>query len=547
MGQLGDQRTRELAALGLRESKPRGRALPGEPPGLAGQRGPGGEGFDAAVAGAVALAVRPVEVNDHVAELATGADRAPVGLAAQDESASDSGADRHDDGLAEPARRTGPVLGQSGGIAVVVDEHGKTETLGHQIGEGNVEQRQVDGHHRDPRALVDQAGNAKADRLHLGPSRLTDLLDGITTTSSKLRWSRPETVRCARWWTPSSGSTAPARSFVPPRSTPMVRRSGMRSLYAVNRATTMANKPRNPASSQDPPYRVYRGGEGDRGASSGSSSRGGAGGRGGASAGGPPPPYKVYRSNPRGLRARLRGEDDVVAPPVAAVTAATDRSRPVGAGAGSGGPITPWRVVQWVLAADRGLAPALRGPVLHQRLRSERQPPQPRPRTPSARAEHALLDRHRARAGDRSAPQGHPRAGANTNDKGSRSDTIMLWRIGGGTSRRLSIPRDTMANIPGYGVTKINAAYAYGGPALAIKTIEQFTGTEDQPPDRGQPGQLPQVHRRHRRCRRDDRPDLLEHQRWRQERRLHAQPPPGDPSSRRPGRSDPGPDARERL
>jgi LCP family protein required for cell wall assembly len=73
-------------------------------------------------------------------------------------------------------------------------------------------------------------------------------------------------------------------------------------------------------------------------------------------------------------------------------------------------------------------------------------------------------------------PKGSKEPGANTNDKGSRSDTIMLWRVGGGVSRRLSIPRDTVAQIPGYGATKINAAYAYGGPALAIKTIEQFTG-----------------------------------------------------------------------
>jgi LCP family protein required for cell wall assembly len=58
---------------------------------------------------------------------------------------------------------------------------------------------------------------------------------------------------------------------------------------------------------------------------------------------------------------------------------------------------------------------------------------------------------------------------------GIRSDSIMLWRIGGGTSRRLSIPRDTWVNIPGHGQSKINAAYAYGGPALAIKTIERFT------------------------------------------------------------------------
>jgi LCP family protein required for cell wall assembly len=75
-------------------------------------------------------------------------------------------------------------------------------------------------------------------------------------------------------------------------------------------------------------------------------------------------------------------------------------------------------------------------------------------------------------------PSGTHEAGANTHDTGSRSDTIMLWRIGGGVSRRLSIPRDTMAEIPGHGESKINAAYAYGGPALAIKTVEQFTGVK---------------------------------------------------------------------
>ena len=52
----------------------------------------------------------------------------------------------------------------------------------------------------------------------------------------------------------------------------------------------------------------------------------------------------------------------------------------------------------------------------------------------------------------------------------------MLWRIGGGTSRRLSIPRDTAADIPGHGLSKINAAWAYGGPALTIKTLENITG-----------------------------------------------------------------------
>ncbi len=71
---------------------------------------------------------------------------------------------------------------------------------------------------------------------------------------------------------------------------------------------------------------------------------------------------------------------------------------------------------------------------------------------------------------------GSKEPGSNYNDAGSRSDTIMIWRVGGGTSRRLSIPRDTAVDIPGYGMNKINAAYAFGGPALAIKTIKQFTG-----------------------------------------------------------------------
>jgi LCP family protein required for cell wall assembly len=71
---------------------------------------------------------------------------------------------------------------------------------------------------------------------------------------------------------------------------------------------------------------------------------------------------------------------------------------------------------------------------------------------------------------------GSKEPGANFNEAGSRSDTIMLWRVGGGVSRRLSIPRDTVANIPGHGLAKINAAFAYGGPELALKTIKEFTG-----------------------------------------------------------------------
>ena len=58
----------------------------------------------------------------------------------------------------------------------------------------------------------------------------------------------------------------------------------------------------------------------------------------------------------------------------------------------------------------------------------------------------------------------------------SRADTIMIVHAGLGGVRKLSIPRDTRADIPGHGTAKINAAYALGGPALTIETVERFMG-----------------------------------------------------------------------
>ena len=57
-----------------------------------------------------------------------------------------------------------------------------------------------------------------------------------------------------------------------------------------------------------------------------------------------------------------------------------------------------------------------------------------------------------------------------------RSDTIMLVHAAFGSVRKLSIPRDVEVNVPGFGVNKVNAAYAFGGPALTIETIEGFLG-----------------------------------------------------------------------
>ena len=60
----------------------------------------------------------------------------------------------------------------------------------------------------------------------------------------------------------------------------------------------------------------------------------------------------------------------------------------------------------------------------------------------------------------------------------SRADSIMLLRIGGGHNATLSIPRDTVVDIPGSGRNKINASYAIGGPALAVATVKQYLGIE---------------------------------------------------------------------
>lgn len=60
----------------------------------------------------------------------------------------------------------------------------------------------------------------------------------------------------------------------------------------------------------------------------------------------------------------------------------------------------------------------------------------------------------------------------------ARADTLMVVHAGGGSFRKVSIPRDTFAAIPGEGNGKINSAYAFGGAALQIKTVEDFLGID---------------------------------------------------------------------
>jgi LCP family protein required for cell wall assembly len=59
---------------------------------------------------------------------------------------------------------------------------------------------------------------------------------------------------------------------------------------------------------------------------------------------------------------------------------------------------------------------------------------------------------------------------------GRRTDTIMLLHTGRGPNLLMSLPRDSLVEVPGHGVTKINAAFAFGGPKLLVQTIEGATG-----------------------------------------------------------------------
>ena len=57
---------------------------------------------------------------------------------------------------------------------------------------------------------------------------------------------------------------------------------------------------------------------------------------------------------------------------------------------------------------------------------------------------------------------------------GQRSDTMMIAHIDPGKRDRHArvVPRDLWVDIPGHGTSKLNAAFAFGGPQLAIATIE---------------------------------------------------------------------------
>jgi LCP family protein required for cell wall assembly len=64
------------------------------------------------------------------------------------------------------------------------------------------------------------------------------------------------------------------------------------------------------------------------------------------------------------------------------------------------------------------------------------------------------------------------------NEGNGRSDTILVVHLNAKRNKAyiISFPRDMYVNVPGYGRNKINAAFAFGGTPLAVRTVENLSG-----------------------------------------------------------------------
>jgi LCP family protein required for cell wall assembly len=177
-----------------------------------------------------------------------------------------------------------------------------------------------------------------------------------------------------------------------------------------------------------------------------------------------PPEYKVYRARRKplarggdldALRRRLSRDRDGDRP-------RAPRDKP---------PITPGRVLKWVALAIAGwLVLSLLVFLVSAQTQDG----------VSAETERALSSEGNLFTGSNILVLGSDvRTGESIDQSQSgpgRSDTIMLVHSAFGSVRKLSIPRDVEVDIPGHGINKINAAYALGGPALTIETVESFLG-----------------------------------------------------------------------
>jgi LCP family protein required for cell wall assembly len=186
---------------------------------------------------------------------------------------------------------------------------------------------------------------------------------------------------------------------------------------------------------------------------------------------GGPPEYKVYRS-----RKRLSDRFGPVATnPLEALRKRRGRKEPRPPGAPERGRITPRRVIKWLALAVLGwiliaivafFISAQTSPSVSDKTKDALSP------GGAVLAGSTILV-----LGSDERPKGSKEPGAGEGPP--RADSILLMRVGFGSVRKLSILRDTQAEIPGSGLQKINAAYAIGGAPLMIETLENFFDDDD--------------------------------------------------------------------
>lgn len=247
------------------------------------------------------------------------------------------------------------------------------------------------------------------------------------------------------------------------RSTPITHSAGI----SATIDPLMGDDPDRGEQGERPQYTLYRSGSG-RGPRSGAPPRPRAGDaapnarRASGSGDGERPSYTLYRSGPR-LLSRLRGGDGGLRPPRSEKTPRDGRRR------------LTWRrgLAYVALALGGWLVLSLILFLVSAQLERRNVSPGARAALTSSGFPLTSANTILVLGSDRR-PRGTREPGALGGP--SRSDTIMLLRVGGGHSARLSIPRDTVVPIPGHGSGKINAAYAYGGPRLAIRTVEDYLG-----------------------------------------------------------------------
>ena len=408
-------------------------------PALAPDRGPRRHHLEAAAPGAGALAVRPVQVDHHVPDLGAAA-RARRGRSGRRAAARCRCRCRARPAPRARRPRAAPkrVLGEQRHVRVVVDDHRQPEPLAHQVAERHVGERQV----RRPRARRRSPsrparGSRSRPPPRRGPPRAPPRPPRRRCRASP-RGRAPRQVRCTRWWTTRPSSTTPPRSFVPPASIPITRLGGMAGRY-----TEVCDRP-------EP---------------------------------GGPPEYKVYRSpqapaRPRGGRPRrARSAGSAASPsasPTSPASAQADHARP---GA------------QVARARGRRLAAAVAGPVPGQR-------PDPGRRLRRRRA-RPVERRQPARPAARSSCSAPTRAPASRSTRRSsgpsRADTIMLVHAALGSVRKLSIPRDTEAEIPGHGTQQDQRRLRARRPGADDRDGRGLPRqrARDQPPGRGRLRGLP--------------------------------------------------------